>query len=67
MVEAGVENGASRIDVCGEPQVRDRRKMLPSIKELLKGYLCSIFLLTLLSVKTNFASCSAGLRCITCF
>lgn len=43
MVEAGVENGASRIDVCGEPQVRDRRKMLPSIKELLKGYLCSIF------------------------
>lgn len=56
MVEAGVENGASRIDVCGEPQVRDRRKMLPSIKELLKGYLCSIFLLTLLSVKTSFAS-----------
>lgn len=57
MVEAGVQNGASRIDVCGELQVRDRRKMLPSIIELLKGYLCSIFLRTLLSLlKTDFAS-----------
>ena len=56
MVEACVENGASCIDICGEPQVRDRRKMLPSVKELLKGYLCSIFLRTLLNVKTAFAS-----------
>lgn len=29
MIEACVENGASHIDISGEPQVCDSRKMLP--------------------------------------
>lgn len=42
MVEACVENGASCIDISGEPQVCDHRKMLSCIKDLLKEYLFSM-------------------------
>ena len=43
MVEACVENGASCIDVSGEPQVCDSRKMLLYTEDLLKERLFSVF------------------------
>lgn len=44
MVEACVENGASCIDISGEPQVWDSLKMLLYIKDLCKDcYLFSMF------------------------
>lgn len=43
MVQACVENGASCIDISGEPQVCDSRKPLCYIKALQKEYLFSMF------------------------
>lgn len=56
MVEACVENGASCIDISGEPQVGDSRKTLPYIKDLFKEYLFSMFLLMFLNMRANYAS-----------
>lgn len=43
MVEACVENGASCIDISGEPQVCDGKKALSYIKALKKECLFSLF------------------------
>lgn len=43
MVQACVENGASCIDISGEPQVCDSKKLLPYIKALQKECLFSMF------------------------
>lgn len=43
MVEACVENGASYVDISGEPQVCDSRNVQLYIEELLKEYLFSMF------------------------
>lgn len=43
MVEACVENGASCIDISGEPQVCDSKKPLPYIKAVQKECLFSMF------------------------
>lgn len=43
MVQACVENGASCIDISGEPQVCDSKKLLPYIKTLQKECLFSMF------------------------
>jgi len=43
VVEACVENGASCIDISGEPQVCGSGKMLTYLKDLLKEYFFSKF------------------------